>query len=491
MNLSTEIPSRPRAARSHAEPVRFQSMLTDHRCIGKLYLVAITVFAVIGVAAMAMARSVVSFPNGTETASFTQGQLLGLHYTLMKFFFLLPVIPAVVGHALLPAMVGAPRLAFPRIALTAFILFLLGGLLVLIAFLQGGIEPGWAYAVGSPMTRGTVSAGYLAGLFLACLSLQLTGLNLIVTLRQSKQRPLPLLAKSLFWAGCLMQVALPLVASAIAIGLMEKLLPFGVLDAAMDAMPTLLPWFLGVASTPMKFIILLPALGVACALFPVERGTSRAGVRHMGWYIAAMAVLSVLAVDLRVMPGDVSSLFSLLGAFYKILVLLPLFALIVHILVAAAHRWEGWTGARLYAAGMLALVLVFLPLDLFLSLGISSVFSGSYLATAHFHFMIAAAGLLAFLGAMHQWWPELGGNPVRDTWAKPIAVVILVGFAATFLPMIVLGQHGFSPGSAVYPPSYQPLHVLASAGGSILSAGLLGSLFLLVSAQWPRSTAMT
>ncbi|MBT3344157.1 MAG: hypothetical protein HN712_13415 [Gemmatimonadetes bacterium] len=447
----------------------------DARRIPALHLLLILALGGLALLAQGLVRFEYLVPDRAIIDALLFSQLLGVHEVVLKYFVLLPVIPTVFGLALLPTMIGVRQLAFPKLAVGALALHALAAVLLVLAFLQAKVEPGWAYAVGSSTSITNVSATFLVSLALMFMTMQLTALNLIVTIYRVRRPTLPPFVSSLYWAGWLMLIVLPVALSAIVMALAESTLSMGMFDAARGGMPTLLPWVFGLTSTPMQAIVLLPVLGLAATILSPEETQADDRSRRTYWYMAAFALLSLPAFDLRAMPGDLSWLTTQLGAFFKALMLVPLFPLALNL---ARTRLAPWTVARLYALAALALIILFAPLDLFLNLGgATAIFGTGYLADGHFRMMIAGSCLLIVLGGGHHFLrsPMLAGGNV----ATFVGIVLLFSLMATHLPMLIIGQHAIPSGYAVYPARFLPLQVLITFGGVVFVTSLIAGVLQL------------
>lgn len=459
---------------------RSQTGWTGPHRLARLIIGSVAAFALASLTAVGISRFGYLAPQDSMISPHTFGQLLAVHRLLLKFFVLLPAIPIAVGLALLPSWSGSTRLAYPRLGFVSACLFILGGALVLWAFLQGGVETGWAYAVGNPATRYLVSPAFLLGLFAAILSMALMGMNLLATVHRTGSLPSSMFGTAVYWTYWLMVISLPLAASAVALGLVERGLGLGLFDAASGGEPTFLVFLYGLSSTPMQTMALLSALGVCCAVLRVQEVLAASALRRMRWYMAILAGLSLLAIDVRAMPSDISFRLSLLGTAAKIASLVPLYGLLIDLLLAVAPERRHWGAARLCAGGAVLLVFFFAPLDVFLGMGATAVFTNTYLTSALDYFMVTGAGLLALLAGMYFWTRELAGRNFSDAAASSFSVLVMFGMLLTLMPMIPLGLHSVSMDMLAYPPSLQPLQVLVLAGGTILAAGLFCSAMLLL-----------
>lgn len=449
------------------------STWATHRCLSHLYLGAILAFAAISFLSVGILRLEYLTPARQELPAQVFGQLLGLHRILLHFFVLMPLIPTVFGYALLPVLLKIDELAFPRLALISWFLFVLGGLLMLLAFVAVGVEPGWAYAVVSPVTRELVSGEFLLGLFLACLSMQLTGVVFLATVHRGNVRTASLFCHSLYWTSWLVIIALSFLQFALCLAALEKIFLLGWFDAQTGGNPLFLALLSMWAATPMQVIVLLPVLGLACAIVQPEQILPAISIRCTKWSMAALTAFSFLAVDTRALPRTSSPLFVGVGSFYKALLTTTLFAIVGMLLRAAVRQHIFVQAERIYTAGAMLLILVLTPLDLFLSTPAAAMYASGYLGQAVYSLLFGGSCLLALLGGLHYWMRTQVGIASQGTMALYCTVVVFFGLVFAVLPVFLLGPSGLLMELTNYPVEFLPLQVLVLFGGAILTAGLI------------------
>lgn len=449
------------------------STWVNHRCLSYLYLGAILVFAVISLLSMGLVRFEHLTPVSQVMPPLVFGQLLSLHRVLLHFFVLLPLIPTVFGYALLPVLLEVDELAFPRLALISWFLFVFGGLLMLLAFVSGGIEPGWAYAVVSPVTRDLVSGEFLLGLFLACLSMQLTGIVFLATMHRGNFRAAPLFCLSLYWTSWLVIIAFSFLQSALCLAFLEKFFALGWFDAQTGGNPLFLALLSMWAATPMQVIVLLPVLGLGCAVIQPEQILPAISTRSAKWSMIVLTAFSLLAVDTRALPRTISPLFVGVGSFYKALLTTTIFAIVVMLLRAAVRQRIVDRAERIYTAGALLLILVLTPLDLFLSTPAAAMYASGYLGQAVYYLLFGGSCLLALFGGLHHLIRAQIRLFSQGTMAIYGTVVVFFGLVAAVFPMFLMGPSGLLMEFTNYPVEVLPFQALVLFGGVILTAGLI------------------
>ncbi len=438
--------------------------------VAGFYLVTIVVLSLLSLAALGVARFDHLIPGRSVMTPRFFGQLLGLHRVLLRDFVLWPTIPAVLGLGLLPKALKLRDVAFPRVALASWVLFLFGGLSVMWAFLWGGIEPGWAHAVASDLAR-PPSASMLLGLFFAGLAALLVAVTLIATVQERPPEERPIFARCLYGLAWIQALAGPVYLSTILLGLLQRQTGFHIFDPSYGGDARVLPTLYAFATAPLGPLIVLGCLGAVAATLRPERVLAPGQLRLLGQFITAMAMLGLMAVDARALPVAISARIGLMGAFFKTLWLIPLFALLVPLLQAAFTIPGRWSAARFYAFTTLCLIVLAAPLNVFLGLPAAAYFASGYLASAADYLLLGGGCLLAMLAVLSEM--KGGETPTRRAFGFVAATVLLIGLATSIGPMVMLGKGGLGMEIAVYPDSFLVWQVLVLAGGSIFAVGLV------------------
>ena len=256
----------------HAEVV---ALTTDHKRIGLLYMAAITLFFFVGGAAATVMRLELMTPQGDVLHSpDAYNRLFTMHGVVMIFFFLIPSIPAVLGNFLVPLMIGARDLAFPWLNLLSWYIFMIGGSIALWILIFGGIDTGWTfYTPFSTMFSNTMVVPAATAVFITGFSSILTGLNFIVTIHTMRAPGmtwfrLPLFVWSLYATSLIMVLGTPVLAIAVALVAVERVLRIGIFDPALGGDPILFQHLFWFYSHPAVYIMVLPGMGVVSEIIP-------------------------------------------------------------------------------------------------------------------------------------------------------------------------------------------------------------------------------
>ena len=471
---------------------------TDHKRIAWLYMVAITLFFFVGGAAATLIRLNLVTPQGSLMAADTYNRLFTAHGVIMVWLFLIPSIPSVLGNFLVPLMIGARDMAFPRLNLASWYLYLAGGTLTLGAMAAGGVDTGWTfYTPFSTMFSNSHVVLTLAGVLVTGFSSILTGLNIIVTTHTLRApgmtwMRLPLFVWASYGTSLILVLATPVLAMTLCLVALERLAHIGIFDPALGGDPLLFQHLFWFYSHPAVYIMILPAMGVASEIIPCFARRPVFGYRAMAWAIVGIASLGFLVWGHHMFVSGQSYRASVTFSLLSFLVAIPS-AIKVFNWTATLYKGRIRLAApMLYAlgfvglftiGGLTGLVLAALALDVHLT--------DTYFVIAHFHYIMVGGAVMAYLGGLHFWWPKITGRSYPETWARISAVIIFVGFNLTFFPQFLLGFEGMPRRYHSYPPEYQVLNILSSAGGSILAIGYLMPLVYLIHSLFgaPRASA--
>src|SRR6478672_10271074 len=455
----------------------------DHKRIALLYLGSITFFFFIGGIYAMMIRLELLTPQGDLLQSTTYNKVFTQHGIIMVFFFLIPSIPATLGNFLVPLMIGAKDLAFPRINLLSWYIYILGGGITIWALLSGGVDTGWTfYAPYSSTFSNTYVVLTGVGIFVTGFSSILTGLNFIVTVHTMRAPGmtwfrLPLFIWSIYATSLVMILGTPVIAITILLLAFERVAHVGIFDPALGGDPVLFQHLFWFYSHPAVYIMVLPSMGVVSELIANFSRKNIFGYRFVAFSSLAIAVFGFLVWGHHLFVASQSVYAGMIFSFLSFAVAIPS-AIKVFNWTATLYKGSiSYDTPMLYALGFIGLFTIGGMTGLFLaSLAIDVHVSDTYFIVAHFHYIMVGGALFGYLGGLHYWWPKISGRMYPEGWGRFSALVIFVGFNLTFLPQFVAGYLGMPRRYHTYPAdmvSWQVLHVLSTAGASILGVGLM------------------
>ncbi len=476
-------PERPEDRRSYlraGHTLRSWLLTTDHKRIAILYLLAITGFFFIAGAGAALLRLELVTPGGDLLTRTGYNRAFTLHGVIMVWFFLIPSIPNTFGNFLIPLMIGARDVAFPRLNLLSWYIYVLGGLFTLYALVAGGVDTGWTFytPLSTMFANGHVVA-VIAAVFIVGFSSILTGLNFIVTIHKLRAPGmtwgrLPLFVWSHYATSLILVLATPVLTVTLVLLAAERLFGLGVFDPALGGDPLLFQHLFWFYSHPAVYIMILPAMGVMSELV-----SAAAHKRVFGYWFIASASLAIAAIGFLVWGHHMfvagQSMYA--SAVFSILSLV--------VAAPSAVKVYNWTATLykgdilldppfLFAMGFIGLFTVGGLTGLMLALlAVDVHVHDTYFVVAHFHYIMVGGAVSGFFGALHFWWPKVTGRLYSLAWGRLAAALIFFGFNFTFFPQFILGYLGMPRRYHAYPAEFQVLQVLSSAGASILAVGYL------------------
>jgi len=474
-----------------AHTLRSWFLTTDHKRIALLYLFAITVFFVIGAVAAGLVRLSLIVPNGQIFTSDTYNKLFTVHGVVMVWFFLIPSIPATFGNFLIPLMIGAKDLAFPKLNLLSWYVFVCGSLFTVADLVVGGVDTGWTfYAPYSTTFSNTYVIPALIGVIIVGFSSILTGLNFVVTIHTMRAPGMtwfrmPIFVWTHYATSLIFLLGTPVITITLILLVMERAFNIGIFDPALGGDPVLFEHLFWFYSHPAVYIMVLPGMGVISEIVPAFAQKKLFGYRFVAYASIGLASVTFFVWGHHMFVNGESVTAALVFSFLSFAVAVP-----------SAVKVYNWTATiykgsirlktpMLYAMGYIGLFVLGGLTGLFLAtLSINEHVHGTYFVVAHFHYIMVGGTVLAFLGGLHFWWPKFTGRLYPEAWGVVSAALIFIGFNVTFFPQFLLGYLGMPRRYHDYPPEFQLLNILSSAGAVVLAAGYIFPMLYLTWSLW-------
>jgi cytochrome c oxidase subunit 1 len=455
-------------------------LTVDHKRIGILYLVSITFFFLVGGLAAGAVRLNLLSPTGVLLTEDQYNRMFTAHGVVMLFLFLIPAVPAVFGNFFIPMIIGAKDLAFPKLNLASWYVFMIGASLAVWAVLAGGIDTGWTLypPYSSRSSQSNVIPG-VVGVFITGFSSIMTGLNIMVTIHKMRcpgmtWGRLPLFGWALYATSLIQLLGTPVVAITLVLLAVERLAGVGIFDPAIGGDPVLFQHLFWFYSHPAVYIMIVPGMGVVSEVLTCFSRKNIFGYKAIAWSSMGIAVVGFMLWAHHMFVAGISFYSALLFSFLSMLVAVPS-AIKVFNWTATLYRGSiTFQAPMLFSLGFVALFTVGGLTGLFLAtLGTDIHLHDTYFVVAHFHFVMVGGMVLGYFAALHYWWPKMTGRMYSDWWSRVAASIIIVGFFLTFVPQFVMGYHGLPRRYPNYPAEFQIYHVMSTAGASILGLGYI------------------
>jgi len=477
----------PHSYLTDGHTIRSWLLTLDHKRIGILYLISISFYFALGGIFAALIRVELATPQGDFVSADIYNRLFTAHGVMMIFFFLIPSIPGVLGNFLLPLMCGAKDVAFPKLNLLSWYLYNIGALFTIWALVHGGVDTGWTfYTPLSTTFSNTHVVAVGLGIFINGFSSILTGINFMVTIHRLRAPGLtwfrlPLFVWSMYATSIIQVLGTPVLAITVLLLAAERLFHIGVFDPKLGGDPVLFQHFFWFYSHPAVYIMILPSMGVISELVAAFSRKRIFGYKFVAFASVAIAVLGFLVWAHHMFVAGIS---VYAAAVFSVLTMLVAVPSAVKVFNWTATLYKGsisWQTPLIYALNFIGVFVIGgLTGTMLATLGLDAHIHDTYFLVAHFHYVMVGSAVMGYLGGLHYWWPKITGRMYNEFLSKIAAITVFVGFNVTFFPQFILGYMGMPRRYHTYPPEFQVLNVMSSAGATVLGLGYLLPLLYLV-----------
>src|SRR5512145_2978161 len=458
--------------------LRSWALTVDHKRIGVMYLYTTLFFFLLGGVAALLIRLKLAVPGESFIGNHAYNVLFTLHGAMMIFLFIIPAIPSGLGNFFIPLHIGARDVAFPRLNLASYWLFV-GGICVIVASLVRPMDTGWTFY--TPYSAKTAADVTLLsfGIFLVGMSSILTGLNFIVTIHKLRApgmtwHRMPLFIWGMYATSIIQVVATPVVGLTFLLLAMERLFGIGFFDPAKGGDPLLFQHFFWFYSHPVVYVMILPAMGIISEVIPVFSRKPIFGYNAIAYSSLAIAFIGFLVWGHHMFTSGMSPLANTIFSFLTFFVAVPT-AVKVFNWIATLYR-----GSITFESPMLyALTFIFL----FIIGGLTGPFLGAlatnvqlhdtYFVVAHFHYTMMGGTVMGFFAGLHYWFPKMTGRMLDEKKARLAWALVFLGFNLTFFTMFIAGTRGMPRRYAEYLPKFHTENVISTVGSAILALGIL------------------
>lgn len=453
----------------------------DHKRIGVMYLFAVlSSFFVGGVMAL-LVRTKLLFPGEVSWMTADQyNKAFTLHGAIMVFLVIIPSVPAALGNFIMPIMLGAKDVAFPRLNLFSFYLWVLGAICAVWSLLAGGFDTGWTfYTPYSTQFSAGGTIPVLVGVFILGFSSIFTGLNFIVTIH--KLRPpgmtwfrMPLFLWAIYATAIIQVLATPVLGITVALLVIERSFNIGIFDPSMGGDPVLFQHFFWFYSHPAVYIMVLPGMGIISDIIAVHSHRHIFGFRFIAFSSIAIAVFSFLVWGHHMFTSGQSPLMNVLFSAITFSVAIPSAVKVFNWLATLYKGSISLNTPMLYGlsfiflftiGGLTGIPLAVISTDIHLH--------DTYFVVAHFHYVMMGSALIAMIGGLHHWWPKMFGVMYSEFWGRIGCALVFVGFNITFFSQFMLGSQGMPRRYYQYQPEFQVYHHISTGGSYIMGLGFV------------------
>lgn len=466
----------------------------DHKRIGLMYLVTLMIFFFVGGTAALVMRTELANSGQDFLSPQVYNVLFTLHGAIMIFLFIVPGIPAIMGNFLLPLMVGAKDVAFPRLNLLSYYVYVVGALIALFAlikpfgpeFLQnflsslgftGPVDTGWTFYAPYSLETGSNVVWMTFAAFILGFSSILTGLNFIVTIHKLRAPGLtwdrlPVFVWALYATSIIQTLATPVVGISLLLIIMERLFGVGIFNPDLGGDPVLYEHFFWFYSHPVVYIMILPAFGVVGEIIPVFSRKPIFGYKAVCYASLSIAIFGFFVWAHHMFVSGISDTSAIYFSIVTFSVAIPT-AVKVFNWVGTMYKGSiSFNTPMLYAMSFIFIFMIAGTTGIYLAtLAVDVFYHDTYFVVAHFHYTIQGGAVIGLIAALHFWFPKMTGKMYNENIAKIYWAMVFVGFNLTFLPQFVLGMQGMPRRYFDYPIEFEGLHMVSTMGSYVNGLG--------------------
>jgi cytochrome c oxidase subunit 1 len=466
----------------------------DHKRIGIMYLITIfAAFALGGFAALILRFELLS-PDKIILTAKQYNQAFTLHGAIMVFLFIVPSIPATLGNFMLPLQIGANDVAFPRLNLASFHIYVLGAIFCIASIILGSIDTGWTFYTPYSTTTDTAVISMVTGVFILGFSSILTGVNFISTIHYLRAPgmswfKMPLFVWSLYATAVIQVLATPVLSITLVLLGLEKIWGIGIFDPAIGGDPVLFQHFFWFYSHPAVYIMILPAMGIMSEIVTTFCRKNIFGYNAIAYSSIAIAIISFLVWGHHMFTSE-SEVAATIFSFLTFLVAIPSGIKVFNWIATMYKGSIKLDTPFLYFLGFLFLFVIGGFTGIFLgALAINIHLHDTYFVVAHFHYVMFGGTLYAFLSGLHYWWPKMFGKMYSELQAKIAYWLIFIGFNMTFFTQFIMGSKGMPRRYYSYIEEFQIYHQISTVGSWLIGLGFILMLFYLVKSLLSKDNA--
>lgn len=470
---------------THPKGIMSWLLTVDHKRIGLMYLLLITLFFAAGGAYAMLIRLELWNPGQDFLSQNAYNKAFTMHGAIMIFLFIIPSVPAALGNFLLPLMLGAKDVAFPRLNLASWYVYVFGAIFCCFSLIHGGADTGWTFY--TPYSTSHSAAPVISitmGAFILGFSSIFTGLNFIVTIHKMRAPgmtwfKMPLFCWGMYSTALIQILATPVLGITLVLLVLEKVGIMTVFDPANGGDPVLYQHFFWFYSHPAVYIMILPGFAIVSELIAVHAHKKIFGYKLIAYSSVAIALLGFLVWGHHMFVSGQSEYAAMVFSFLTFFIGIPSAIKVFNWMATLFRGSIALTVPMLYALAFLFLFTIGGLTGIFLgTLAVDVQLHDTYFVVAHFHYIIMGGTVFAFFGGLHHWWPKMFGRMYNRAWATFAFVILFIGFNMTFMNQFVVGYLGMPRRYHDYSnflktDSFHLYHAFSSVGAMVLGLSFI------------------
>ena len=467
----------------------------DHKRIGVMYLIAISISFCLGGTFAALLRLELLTPDKILFTAKQYNQLFTLHGAVMVFLFIIPSIPASLGNFVLPLLIGAKDVAFPRLNLASFYIWVFGAIFCLYSLYTNAPDTGWTFYTPYSTTTDTSVISMTLGAFILGFSSILTGVNFIATIHKMRAPGMtwfrmPLMVWALYATAIIQVIATPVIGITLLLLIAEKLLGIGIFTPALGGDPVLFQHFFWFYSHPAVYVMILPAMGIISELVTTFCRKKIFGYHLIAFSSVAIALISFLVWGHHLFLSGQSEFASMIFSILSFLVGIPSGIKVFNWVATMYQGSISFKTPYLWALGFLSMFIIGGVTGILIAaISVDVHLHDTYFIVSHFHYTMVGGTVFSFIAGLHYWWPKMFGKMYDEFMAKVAFVLVMIGFNLTFFPQFIMGAKGMPRRYYTYLEQFQSFHRLSTIGSWVLGLGFLVMIVYLISSLLSKEKA--